>query len=319
MATPGISELVTTTLESRTGEIADNVTRNTALLYRLNERGNIKPFSGGRVIYEELSFRETATFGWYSGYDVLPVTAQEVLSAATFNIKQCSVQVVISGLEELQNSGEEAVIDLLESRMENAEATMMNNMQLSIYSDGTGSGGKELDGLNLALPVDPTTGTYGGIDRSTSLGSFWQSKLYDPASTPTATTIQGYMNTLWAKLVRGTDHTDLIPMGQTLWATYLSSLQSQQRFTDAKLGQAGFTTIKFMTADVVLENYGIADTDAFFLNTKYLRLRPHKERNMKPLGAKRMPVNQDASVSTLAWAGNLTCSNASLQGRFIGA
>lgn len=319
MATPNISELATTTLEQRSGEIADNVTRNSALLFRLQKRGNIRPFSGGRLIYEELSFRETATFGWYSGYDVLPVQAQEVLTAATFDIKQCSVQVVISGLEELQNAGKEAVIDLLESRLENAEATMMNNMQLSLYSDGTGSGGKEINGLDIAVPADPTTGTYGGIDRSSTLGAFWQSKIYDPASTPTATTIQGYMNTLWASLVRNTDHPDLIPMGSTLWGTYMSSLQAQQRFTDAEMAQAGFTTVKFMTADVVLENYGCGATNAFFLNTKYIKLRPHKDRNMVPLGAKRLPVNQDASVSTLAWAGNLTCSNASLQGRLIGA
>ena len=94
---------------------------------------------------------------------------------------------------------------------------------------------------------------------------------------------------------------------------------AQFGFTDAEMAQAGFTTVKFMTADVVLENYGCGATNAFFLNTKYFRLRPHKDRNMVPLGAKRLPVNQDASVSTLAWAGNLTCSNASLQGRLIGA
>jgi hypothetical protein len=33
------------------------------------------------------------------------------------------VAVSISGLEELQNSGEEAIIDLLESRVANAEDT----------------------------------------------------------------------------------------------------------------------------------------------------------------------------------------------------
>jgi hypothetical protein len=39
-------------------------------------------------------------------------------------IRQAAVAVSISGLEELQNSGEEAIIDLLESRIMNAEDFM---------------------------------------------------------------------------------------------------------------------------------------------------------------------------------------------------
>jgi hypothetical protein len=47
-------------------------------------------------------------------------------TAAEYPIRQAAVAVSISGLEELQNSGEEAIIDLLESRIMNAEDTFMN-------------------------------------------------------------------------------------------------------------------------------------------------------------------------------------------------
>lgn len=46
-----------------------------------------------------------------------------MFSAAEYPIRQAAVAVSISGLEELQNSGEEAIIDLLESRIMNAEDT----------------------------------------------------------------------------------------------------------------------------------------------------------------------------------------------------
>lgn len=321
MASPNISELATTTLEARSGKLADNVSRHTALLLRLNERGHIDPLDGGETIYEELQYAENGNASWYSGGDTLQVAAQNVISAATFDWKQLACAITILGSEKLKNSGKNAIIRLLDSRIDNAEKTMMNKLAASLYSDGTGSGGKELNGLDLVAPADPTTGTYGGIDRSTSLGTFWRSKVYDPASTPTSATIRGYMNTLWNSMVRGTDVPDIITFGTTLFGTYEASLQDLQRFTNGKMAEAGFQTLKYKNADVVMENYGLGATEGFFLNTNYLRLRPHKQRNMVPIGdgdGKRMPVNQDAEVVILGWMGNLTCSNASQQGRFIG-
>ena len=49
-STPNLSEIVTTTLRNRTGALQDNVSRNNALLARLNKKGKIKTFSGGRTI-----------------------------------------------------------------------------------------------------------------------------------------------------------------------------------------------------------------------------------------------------------------------------
>jgi len=49
MASPNLSELVTTTLRNRQVELADNVSKSNALLSRLNERGNIDLVDGGRT------------------------------------------------------------------------------------------------------------------------------------------------------------------------------------------------------------------------------------------------------------------------------
>lgn len=320
MAFPNVSDIVATTIQARSRTIADNVTKNNALLARMNQRGNIKTFTGGNVIFEELSFAENGNAGFYSGYDLLPVAAQDVISAAEFNIKQLACPVVMSGLEMLQNSGKEAFIDLLEARINVAEATMANKLAESIYSDGTGSSGKEVTGLNAAVPADPTTGTYGGINRATY--TFWRSKLYDFSTatvTPSASTIQAGLNTLWSSLVRGSDRPDLIVLDNTYWSYYMGSLQAQQRFTDPSTGNLGFPTLKFMDADVVLDG-GIGGycpaTTGFMLNTKYLKMRPHRDRNMVSLSPnRRYAINQDAEVQILAWAGNLTCSGAQFQGR----
>lgn len=319
-ANSSVTDIIATTIQSRTKQIADNVTKNNALLARLNERGNVKPFGGGNVIMQELSFAENGNAGFYSGYDLLPVATADVISASEFNIKQLACPVVMSGLEMLQNAGQEQFIDLLEARLNVAESTMANKLAESIYSDGTGSSGKEVTGLNAAVPSDPTTGTYGGIDRATY--TFWRSGLYDfstEAVTPSATTIQAALNSVWGSLVRGADRPDLVVLDNTYWTYYMGSLQAQQRFTDATTGNLGFPTLKFMDADVVLDGGigGFAPTGTgFMLNTKYLFLRPHRDRNMVALSPKaRYATNQDAEVQILGWAGNLTCSGAQFQGR----
>lgn len=47
-------DVVTTTLENRSGRLSDNITNNTALLAFIKTKGKSRPFSGGRDIYEEL-------------------------------------------------------------------------------------------------------------------------------------------------------------------------------------------------------------------------------------------------------------------------
>lgn len=315
-AFPNVSDIVATTIEKRSKKIQDNVTKNNGLLAYIKDKGNVREFSGGSVIYEELSFAENSNAGWYSGYDQLPVAAQDVISAAQFDIKQAAVPVTISGLDELKNDGPEQMIDLMSGRMDVAEATMMNMVAAGMYSDGTGAGGKQLVGLDLAVPTNPSTGTYGGIDRA--VWAFWRSKATNIASV-TSLTVQAAMNAMWASLIRGSDRPNLILMDTLWWTQYMASLQALQRFTQAESGRLGFPTIKFMDADCVLDG-GIggfaAARTCYFLNTKFLYYRPHRRRNMVALSPnRRYAVNQDAEVQILAFAGNMTASGSQFQGR----
>jgi hypothetical protein len=319
-----ISDIVATTIQSRTGVIADNVTKNNALLAYLEKAGNIKRFSGGNTIMEELSFAENANASWYSGYETLPVAASDVISSAEYQIKQCAVPVTISGLEQLQNAGKEQIIDLLEGRISVAESTMANMISAGLYSDGTGYAGKEITGL--AAQVSPTpTNVVGGIDRNAPIGAFWKNQTFDATTdggaATTAANIQQYFNTLWAKCVRGNDRPKLIIVDNAYWGMYMASLQAIQRFSSSQDANLGFVSVKFMDADVVLDG-GIGGFNtsktAYFLNPKYLKYRPHSARNMVPLSpGKRYSVNQDAEVQILAWAGNLTASGLQFQGVMV--
>lgn len=324
MATfPNLTDIVATTIQSRSGALADNTLKQNALLYRLQKKGNVKPFSGGNVILQELMFNDPSTqnAGSYSGYDVIDITPNSPITAAQYDIKQYAAAVTISGLEQLQNSGKEAIIDLLESRVMIAEKQMMNTLSAGLYSDGTGNGGKDLTGLQVAV-ADTPTNTYGGINRS--LWSFWKntafSALTDGGAAATVGNIQSYMNRVALQLVRGKDAADLIVADNNYYRLFLESMQSIQRVQDADLAAAGFTSLKYFgagnQADVVLDGGiggAIGSNRMYFLNTDYLFLRPHRDRNMVPIGGNRMSVNQDAVVKLIGWAGNLTCSGAQFQ------
>jgi hypothetical protein len=318
MASPNLSEIVTTTIRNRSRKLADNMSDNNALFSRLKSKGNVKPVSGGRNVVQELEYAENGTFTRYSGYDTLDISPSDVMTAAEYEFKQAAVAVTISGLEKLQNSGKEQMIDLLESRIKNAERTMINNLSADCYSDGTADGGKQITGLQALIADDPTTGTVGGIDRAS--WTFWRNQIYDfsaNAVTASASTIQSAMNQLYLACSRNSDHPDLIVADNTYFRYYWESLQANQRFTNEKMAAAGFENLKFMGAEVIFDGGQGGNCPAehmYFLNTNYLFLRPHRDENMVPLEPDRYAVNQNAVVKLIGWTGNMAMSNAALQG-----
>lgn len=320
MASPNLSEIVTTTLRNRSGEFADNVTKDLALLRRLEQRGNVKPADGGRTLVQELEYAENSTFQYYSGYEVLNVAPSEVFSAAEFNWKQAAVNVTWSGLEaDIQNAGKEKVIDLLESRIANARRTMANNLSTGIFSDGTGTSGKQVGGLQSLVADAPATGTVGGINRANF--SFWRNQVYDfsdESVTASATTIQAAMRNLYLNCKRGSaasEAPDFVVAGTTYFEFFWNSLTTIQRVTSEDTAVAGFDSHKFRKSDV-FHDEDCAATRMYMLNTQYLFWRPHRNRNMVPLERKGA-VNQDATVVPIVWAGNLTMSNAARQGVIV--
>jgi hypothetical protein len=243
-----------------------------------------------------------------------------VISAAQFPIKQAAVAVTINGLEMLQNSGEEQIIDLFDARLDVAEASIENLISTGIYSDGTANNGKQITGLQAMVVASPSTGVVGGIDRAT--WSFWQNQTFDFSSdlgaSASSSNIQTGFNRLYAKTSRGSDVVDLILLDNNLWGFFMSSLQNIQRFPgSSKMAELGFVASKYMNADVVLDGGiggNIPTSTGYFLNTKYIFFRPHQNRNFVPIGDERMSTNQDAIVRLIGWAGNMTASGLQFQG-----
>ena len=314
------TEIVTTTLREHKKELTDNISKNNALLARLTAKGKIDVIDGGYEIAIPLEYAENSTYQRYSGYDTLNVSGSDVFTAAKFDWKQSAVHVTASGLELRQNSGKNQLIKLAKSRLMNALRTAKNNMSGDVYSDGSLS--NQMNGLQ-ALVADAGTGTVGGIVSGTY--TFWKNVVQSAASplqgggaiTPSATTIESLMLPLWLELTRGGDQPDLIVSSNDYFTFFEQSQISLKRYNDTQMGEAGFTSLKYKSADVIFDGGtkggGIPSAHMYFLNTDYLGLTVHKDANWTELDEK-MSVNQDAEVIPIIWQGNLTVSNRSLQG-----
>jgi len=313
MAAPNssFSDIITTSLQGYSGTLADNVTNHNALLRQIKRKGNVQ-VATGRTIVQEIEYTTNTTGAWYSGSEAIATDQQDTFTAAEYNYKQLAGNVVLTGLEEIQNSGKEAVHNLLRARIKNLERTLINTVATAIYADGTGSGGKEIGGLQL-LAADTNTNTVGGISGNTY--SWWRNYVYDFSTngvTASATTIQTAMNTAWLNVVRGTDKPDICVADSTYYTYYWSSLQANQRFTDDKGAGAGFTNLMYNGSCPVIYDDQCPTTHMYFLNTDFLFLRPAKGRDFKVLGEKSS-VNQDAMVVPMVWAGNMTTSGRQYQ------
>jgi hypothetical protein len=195
------------------------------------------------------------------------------------------------------------------------------------YSDGASYGGKQLHGLALFVVTAPTSGTVGGIDRASN--TFWQNKTQTVTvagdvvniATTNPTSYLAAINSLSIDCTRGADRPDLYVADKFDYKAYLESLQPIQRITSTDMAGYGFTALKYFgvggSADFVLDNGYCPARTTFVLNTDYLYLRAHPDRNFASFGGDRIPVNQDATVRYIGFAGNMCASNLFLQGRLF--
>lgn len=326
-ANPDFDDIVATTLRNRSGKLADNATTTVAFLDRMRRKGKVQPADGGRTIVQELETGLNPNGGWYAGTDELNTNLFEPFSAAEYDYKQAYVPIVWSGLDKLRNRGEYATINLIKSRTRNGEKSLVDLVAQASFSDGTSFGGKQLHGLALFVVTAPTSGTVGNIDRSAN--SFWQNKTATCTiasdvvniATTNPTSYLAALNGLSIDCTRGTDRPDLYVADKFDYKAYMESLQPLQRITNTDMAGYGFTALKYYgvggNADFVLDNGYAPSRTTFVLNTDYLYLRPHPERDFVPFGGDRVPINQDATVRFVGFTGNMCASGLKFHGRLF--
>jgi hypothetical protein len=316
-------QVLSITLEDRATGYQDLVSNSNALLALLNRKGLWQPYSGPRI-------RETLQIAkpsgqWYSGYDFLDNAPVELFNDAYFTPKMVAVPITLSYEEILNNEGENQIMDVMSAYIGAAERAMDDLMDEAIHSDGTGDGGKELGGLQLAIPTVDDAGTYGGISRADN--AIWRTTTFDADTDFTSigtqvssTTIRPMLSSILTQRSRGKRGADLLLMSPEHYAAYDAATVAIQRITDGggTLGKLGFQTLRYYgagrTAEIVQDG-GIGSNmpanTTYGIDTDSLRIRFNPNRNFDKLyeGEGMKPINQDAIVQYIGWMGELTMTN----------
>jgi len=294
----------------------------------MRRKGLWQTYSGPRI-------RQTLQIGkqvaqWYSGYDQLLNPAIDLFNDAFFDPKMVVVPIVLSMQEILNNQGENQLEDVLDAYMEAAERALEDAMDAGLYGDGTANGGKQITGLATAVPIVPTTGVYGGIDRATA--TIWQTKTFDAhtysaaiGTQVNATTIRPLLNAVMTKQSRNRNYADLLIMSPEHYAAYdAATVAIQRQQGSTSLGQLGFTALEYIgggkRAEIVLDG-GIGSNmpanTTFGLNTDSFRLRYNPSRNFDKLfeGEGQMPIDKDAIAQFVGWMGELCMTNPQMNWR----
>lgn len=333
--------LLSTTLMKYREQMVDNIFRSSAYLAALRKYGGIEYQNGGERIAQPLMYEENTTFKSYSGYDQLDTTPQEGMTTAFYPWREIGGTITISRLEERKNSGEAAILKLLEKKILQAEMSIKQLVNKQLVQ-GTVSGAtfvpgndtKDLFPLGYFLPkanaTNPTVGgSVGDINRATY--SWWRphTAVIDSDTIDTGnsfalavTTWKGLKVALYRQYnycSRGADGSgpNLIVTNQETFESYENGLDDQKRYMDGGLAEMGFDTVKLKGATIIwdelvpdVDNGTVALTtgSAFFLNTKFYKLVIDEETDFITTPFVE-PENQTAKTAKVLFMGNSTASN----------
>lgn len=295
MSNPNFDNIVATTLKryfTEGGKAVDNIFKRSAALDWLKNTAKIDAQGGATAVFP-LQYKANSSFQYYSGYDALtPVHGEEIVTAAEYQWKQAAIFIPMSGMEEAKNSGDRAVVKLLQTKVENAEMTAAEQFETAFLQySGTESAGKAWGGLPNIVA---NTGTSGGIDGTSN--AYWRS--YAPSSAAYTLSLH---STAYNTVSYGGDACDFQITTQALWETYEGKLQPNQRFTDAKTAESGFTNLLHRGSKVVWSDLMPANK-WYFLNSRHIKLAVLSGNWMKFRGFVE-PYDRDAKYGLITCYG----------------
>jgi len=258
---------------------------------------------GGRNITNPITLGRNPNVTSMEYYGTVPVAQTNEFNTLEYTWSRVVGTVIISDQEQDENKGETMIFKLLKSKLEVLEESIKE--KFSDYLYGAGAGTDPL-GLEALVPLDPTTGTIGGLSRAeTQL----RTSAYDFGGTLDATNIEEAIDDVLLDLTIGNEKPDIILGGRHCIRTYRAAIRDKLviNLSDLKKsGVSGMVDLGFggVSHDgipiVYDENCPV--NRAYFINSKYLRLHILKGVNMK-VKELSSPWDMDAIGKRIQWQG----------------
>ena len=280
--------------------------RATVLSSFLMEKKRVELEDGGFEITQPLVIGRNNNIAAYSYYDELPVNQTSELTKLRYGFARVAGTVIISNQEEDENRGQSEVVKIAKAKIETLKVSIAERFG-GEYFYGIGAG-KNPNGLGLLIPDDPTTGTVGGIDRSTN--EYWRTLSYQFNGSLTSSNISQAFRAVFLDMKAGKEEKpDGIIAGRNIYEMYADFLESKSSLAASTFGTLtstadfGFEALKYGNVPVMYDP-NCPDDKAYFINTRYLKLHVLRHVNMK-VSKLSAPWIMDASGTRITWQGQL--------------
>ncbi len=301
-----LTELEAVTQSYFERQSSDIYFKSNVLLFKLLSKGKTIP--GGKNIEQVLEYA-ASNAGAYGPTSRLPLDKKEVFNSAFFPWAGYYSQITIDLEDQRSNSGEYAIINLVDGKLKNAQKSIRTQMGSEIYqarADNKDPQGKPVGFSGLAdLFNTSSTFRYGNIAPADM-----------PAWSAQVITTNENISFKVMQQIRAKASVDdnmegkpnLYITTQEIKDGFEASLQQQARYSDAKLVSAGFDNILFGGMPVVADNKQ-ADGTMDALNLRFLDILTHSKYNFtRPKWG--TPIDMpDTAVGFIRWSGQLVCKN----------
>lgn len=296
--------------------VTDTVYGDNVLFFRLN-RARKRLVQGGTQIDVPWMYARMAAGGPYRGYEVLNMVPSDTVKNGSFDWKQQYVPIVVDGLTMIQVDNADSIVNYLDLQFQQAQMELADNLGTGIWSDG--SNAKQIDGLEAAVDDGGVAASYGNITRS---GNTWLNSTEDGS---TATMDGDSLQEAFMAAASGGRHPTLIASRVEQYNRFWALAEANQEFPaqpgghDEQLASAGFTNLLFNNVPWVVDSKvfdgpNASNSAVVFLNEDYLMYAVSSRADFY-MEDFQTPVNQDAMVTKLLWAGNLLCLNPARQSK----
>lgn len=315
MAAPNTSfsdSLIATAIARWTSDtLFDQIFDKTATLDWLKK--NQKAVPDGLAINEPLQYAQSTTAGAFSKGGTFAPSDREIATVAQYDWRYYGDSIAIYPMDLMKATGDSAKVNLLEAKMNNVERSLLDAINADLWKTSWSSTGNKF--IPLPVMIDATS-SIGGINSTTY--DWWQGRVEATGEALSTSRMANTYNS--CSLGRAGDYPDLIVTTQTLFEAYGEIMLPYYHINATPAGASptgsslGFPKLRFMQSDVVFDE-NCPSTDVFFLNSSYLKFRPHTLCAGKFLLWEGKPNDQIANTR-IAWIMfALTCSRRSALGK----
>lgn len=318
-----LDTLYSTTWQLMRDEAVDNIFNATPLWYWLSSRGRIRKEAGGRWIGIPLLYAKNTTVASLGPGGTIDISNTDPLTTAKYDWKYVAGSVMRLHADDTQNSGKEAIMSLMQSKLKTLELSLIDALESQTFGDGSGNGGLDILGLQSIIQTDPTSavtsppGNIGGIDGVTN--TWWenQTRSWSTSGLLTGDSDIGFnFRILYNKCSVGNDHPTLILTDVTSYEHYEASLTAILKPVDTEMNDVGFEALRYKGCAITFSPSAPAG-NAYFLNERYLEFVANSNAYFEMTDWKAIP-NQLDRVAQVLVMGNLVCSNRRMHGVLTG-